>query len=65
MSNLKHIVISGFTTHTGRIVDISLSYQTFGLPLGNAPIVLVNHALTGNSNVIGENGRWNDLIGDH
>jgi homoserine O-acetyltransferase len=65
MSNLKHIAISGFTTHTGRIVDISLSYQTFGLPLGNAPIVLVNHALTGNSNVIGENGWWNDLIGDH
>jgi homoserine O-acetyltransferase len=40
-----------------------LSYQTFGKPLNEAPIVLVNHALTGNSEVIGKNGWWNDLIG--
>ncbi|MFM2011004.1 MAG: hypothetical protein RLZZ479_1395 [Bacteroidota bacterium] len=32
--------------------------------LNTAPIVLVNHALTGNSNVIGEQGWWNDLIGE-
>jgi homoserine O-acetyltransferase len=24
---------------------------------------LVNHALTGNSQVVGDNGWWNDLIG--
>ena len=32
--------------------------------MNTAPIVLVNHALTGNSNVIGEQGWWNDLIGE-
>jgi homoserine O-acetyltransferase len=26
-------------------------------------IVLVNHALTGNSQVVGDTGWWNDLIG--
>jgi homoserine O-acetyltransferase len=33
------------------------------LPLHTAPIVLVNHALTGNSQVVGDTGWWNDLIG--
>lgn len=41
-----------------------ISYQCFGEPLGHAPICLVNHALTGNSNVCGENGWWNSLIGE-
>lgn len=41
-----------------------VTYQIFGLPLGSAPVVLVNHALTGNSNVAGENGWWNSLIGE-
>lgn len=43
---------------------LPLFYQTFGQPIGSAPIVVVNHALTGNSNVTGENGWWNELIGD-
>src|SRR6478672_3395761 len=42
---------------------LPLFYQNFGQPIGTAPVVVVNHALTGNSNVIGENGWWNDLIG--
>ncbi|MGK4566040.1 alpha/beta fold hydrolase [Flavobacterium sp. 3HN19-14] len=33
--------------------------------IGTAPVVLVNHALTGNSNVSGETGWWKDLIGDN
>jgi len=41
-----------------------MSYQLFGKPLGSAPIVLVNHALTGNSNVAGKMGWWRDLIGN-
>lgn len=45
-------------------MDIKLSYEVFGLPLHTAPIILVNHALTGNSNVAGENGWWTTLIGD-
>src|SRR5690606_28014485 len=36
----------------------------FGKALGTAPVVLVNHALTGNSKVAGETGWWTDLVGD-
>ncbi len=43
---------------------IPISFEVFGLPLGEAPIVLVNHALTGNSSVTEENGWWDQLIGD-
>lgn len=52
-----------FQTLSGAVQDLQLSYQTFGQPLHSAPIVLVNHALTGNSNVAGEKGWWSDLIG--
>lgn len=65
MRNLKYIDISKFATKSGETIDVSLSYQTFGVTLGSAPVILVNHALTGNSNVIGESGWWNDLIGDN
>ena len=62
---LQHITIKNFTTESQvPISDIKLSYQTFGKSLGSAPIVLVNHALTGNSNVAGKDGWWVDLIGD-
>lgn len=47
------------------VLYLPLFYQTFGQPIGNAPVVVVNHALTGNSNVAGENGWWNDLIGEN
>lgn len=46
------------------IFQVNLSYETFGRPLGHAPIVLVNHALTGNSTVAGKKGWWKSLIGD-
>ena len=65
MSALKYLNISDYKTQNGRTTDISLSYQTFGPTLGKAPVVLVIHALTGNSNVIGEKGWWNDLIGEN
>lgn len=41
-----------------------MSYQIFGQELFSAPIVLVNHALTGNSNVSGLQGWWKNLIGE-
>lgn len=41
---------------------VKLTYQIFGQPIGNAPVVLVNHALTGNSNVSGEKGWWKNVI---
>lgn len=44
-------------------MPINLSYQLFGCALNSAPVVLVNHALTGNSNVAGSEGWWSTLIG--
>ena len=59
------ITINNFTTESGRFyASLNLSFEVFGLALNTAPIVLVNHALTGNSQVIGENGWWNSLIGE-
>ena len=63
MSKLKEILLPKWILNNGNSEDISLSYQTFGPELGTAPIVLVNHALTGNSNVCGKNGWWKNLIG--
>ncbi|MEM1001888.1 MAG: aspartate kinase, partial [Bacteroidota bacterium] len=66
MGALHHISIVDYTTLSGDKIDgINLSYQLFGRPLTEAPIVLVNHALTGNSNVAGEKGWWSQLIGDN
>lgn len=63
--NLEKIDVFKFTLENGTTKPyLPLSYQLFGQPLGEAPIVVLNHALTGNSNVSGENGWWNDLIGE-
>jgi len=59
------IIIHDFTTESGALYrSLPLSFAVFGLPLHTASIVLVNHALTGNAQVTGENGWWSDLIGD-
>lgn len=63
-NKLQYIQISRFTTENGAVYnDIILSYQLFGKPLGTAPVVLVNHALTGNSEVCGPSGWWSSFIG--
>jgi len=61
-AELRHINFS-YHTNSGREYNISLSYQLFGKDLFSAPVVLVNHALTGNSDVAGEKGWWKKLIG--
>lgn len=64
-NKINQIQIQNFTTESGaQYPIINLSYQVFGPSLNSAPIVLVNHALTGNSQVIGAQGWWNDLIGE-
>jgi len=61
---LKHILLENFETVSGsKIKKIQISYQVFGKELGSAPVILVNHALTGNSLVSGINGWWSDIIG--
>ena len=61
---LAYIDIPDFQTYGGKQQPIQLSYEVFGQPLHQAPVVLVNHALTGNSHVTGESGWWSDLVGE-
>lgn len=63
-NTLHNITIKDFKTKSGKEYDIPLSYQVFGQPLHTAPVVMVNHALTGNSDVAGEKGWWNTLVGN-
>ncbi len=63
-NSLHHIQIHNFTSSDATQWDqISLSYQLFGKELHQAPLVVINHALTGNSNVAGETGWWKTLVG--
>ena len=61
--NLKYIEVKNVQIYSGREVDFHLSYQNFGQDINQFPVVVVNHSLTGNSNVSGQNGWWKDLIG--
>ena len=61
-----HITLQNFTTESGVFYPIlNLSFEVFGPALHTAPMVLVNHALTGNSAVAGSTGWWNDLVGEN
>ena len=65
MGSLQKIELADFELVEGLKVELNLFYQVFGPLLGTAPVVLVNHALTGNSQVTGEKGWWNKLIGEN
>lgn len=66
MSLLEKIDVYNFTLECGiKKPHVPLFYQLFGQPIGSAPVVIVNHALTGNSAVCGEGGWWNDLVGEN
>nr|WP_294937103.1 alpha/beta fold hydrolase [uncultured Flavobacterium sp.] len=66
MSELQKTDIFDFTLQSGVYKRwLPLYYQIFGQPIGTAPVVVVNHALTGNSQVTGERGWWNALIGEN
>ena len=65
-NTINTITLTNFTTESGAIYQtINLSFQVFGPDLHTAPVVLVNHALTGNSQVAGEKGWWSPIVGDH
>ncbi len=57
---LQYLKIPGLLLKSGKVQDVSVSYQTFGRPLHTAPIVLVNHALTGNSSIL---QWWHTIVG--
>ena len=64
MAEIKTISITDFSTHSGAIYPmIDLHFQQFGQEIGIAPIVFVNHSLTGNSQLTGDRGWWNEIIG--
>lgn len=62
---LKEIIIDDFTTHLGDKLQLKLTYEVFGAALYSAPIILINHALTGNSHVSGSHGWWSALVGEN
>lgn len=62
---LQNLFLKNFTTNSGKIFDIPLSYQAFGQELHSSPVVMINHALTGNSDVAGEKGWWKDVVGEN
>ena len=57
---LQFISIPDLKLRSGKVQEISVSYQTYGRALHTAPIILVNHALTGNSSI---NEWWEPLVG--
>jgi homoserine O-acetyltransferase len=61
---IKTISISNFKTHSGVVFpNFDLHYQYFGREIGTAPVVLVNHSLTGDAQLTGKGGWWNEIIG--
>ena len=62
---LHEVSIPDFRSERGESYpEVVLSYEVAGPPLGSAPLVLVCHALTGNSTVTGDEGWWNKLISE-
>ncbi|GAB1308001.1 alpha/beta fold hydrolase [Urechidicola sp. KH5] len=61
---LHHIEVDNFTTESGYTGSYDITYQVYGKPLHTAPIVQISHALTGNSEVAGEQGWWKGIIGE-
>lgn len=63
---LYKIEFYNFKLHNNsKVSKVNLSYQIFGKPIGTAPLVIVNHALTGNSQVTDNDGWWQSLIGSN
>ncbi len=63
MQTLHKHTLTNFKLQCGKAVPLTVSYQVFGKALHEAPVVLVNHSLTGNANVSGNTGWWSDIIG--
>ena len=60
---IKHSIYNYQTYKAVQYQKLDISYQVFGQKLHTAPVVLVNHALTGNSDVASKNGWWNTIVG--
>ncbi|MEG9328864.1 alpha/beta fold hydrolase [Salinimicrobium catena] len=60
---LHTVLLTHFNNSAGTEQDIAVHYESFGPSLGTAPVVLVNHSLTGNSEVTGSEGWWKEIVG--
>ena len=57
MTEVKTISVKDFTTDSGAVYkQIDIHYQHFGQAFDQAPVVLINHSLTGDANVAGPHG---------
>lgn len=67
MIDLKEHIIPEYKTLSGvSYKNFKVTYQIFGKPLHEAPIVLVHHALTGNSDVLSaDKGWWKEIVGNN
>lgn len=64
MTNLRTLALTDFTTHTGVFYSqFHLYYEHFGQDYKKAPVVLVNHSLTGDARVCGSKGWWSEIVG--
>ena len=60
---LQEIVIPQFKNSAGTLQQIHVTFSFFGKEPGTAPVVLVNHSLTGDSRVTEKEGWWQELVG--
>ena len=55
MNSIQCLSLTDLKTNTGIYLEkLDLYYQHFGQSLNTAPVVLINHSLTGDSNVTGQ-----------
>jgi homoserine O-acetyltransferase len=61
---IQSLTITDVKTDSGAsFAELNLYYQHFGQPLDKAPVVLINHSLTGDADVTGQRGWWKELVG--
>lgn len=58
--SLKYMALKGISLKKGHVQDVHVTYKIYGCTLHTAPIILVNHALTGNSDIT---SWWQDQVG--
>lgn len=64
MNSIQCLSLTDLKTDAGiYLAKLDLYYQHFGQSLNKAPVVLINHSLTGDSNVAGQKGWWKELVG--
>lgn len=59
----KKVIPKKYTKHFSNH-DCEISYQWFCTNNETKPVVVILHALTGNSTVAGENGWWQEIVGN-